>query len=133
MEVSFLVSSENLKVTLNGTPFECLTDLNVLYEKLWSENTGRTYKDGEFMGTLVGIFPKLEIEFAPRTAQELSNLITECNKPKQVIQWYNPGRRNMVTTVFYSNSFGVSLRKAIANDYDRVKVNFISTKRDGSA
>lgn len=127
-----LLSKNQLKVTLNGTSFQCLTDLNVLFEKLWSENTGRTYKDGEFMGTLVGIFNKLEIEFAPKTATELKNLITECNKQRQVIQWYNPEHMAMVTSVFYSNSFGVSLAKALSGDYDRIKVNFIAVKKDGA-
>lgn len=123
------MKSSDLTLTINGLEFSTLTDLNVLYEKLWSEDTGRTYKDGEFMGTLIGIFPKLEAEFAPRTAEELSNLIYACNSPRQVIQWYNPLHMKKVTAVFYSNSFGSSLSKALSGNYDRMKVNFISTKR----
>lgn len=125
-----MVNKNDLGITINGIPFTILTDLNILYEKLWGEDAGRTYDDGEFMGTLIGIFPKLEIEFAPRTAQELSSLITECNKSRQVIQWYNPQYMKKVTSIFYSNSFGQSLKNALSGDYDRLKVNFISTKRD---
>ncbi|QIK70835.1 hypothetical protein G7062_11250 [Erysipelothrix sp. HDW6C] len=121
--------SDNFTVEINDIEFNILTDLSVLYEKLWSEDTGRTYKDGEFMGTLIGIFPKLEIEFAPKTSEELSNLIRVCNSPRQTIKWYNPLTKEKATSVFYSNSFGVSLRKALAGNYDRIKVNFISTKR----
>lgn len=126
-----ILLSSDFTVVINGASFNCLTDLNIEFNKLWSENTGRTYKDGAFAGTLVGIFPKLAIEFAPRTANELSSLITECNKARQVIQWYNPQFKNKVTTQFYANDFSVSLTKALSGDYDRLTVNFISTNRQG--
>lgn len=123
------MNSNYFKVTINDVLFDCLTDLNIEYNKLWGEDTGRTYDEGEFMGTLVGIFPKLGIEFAPRTAQELSDLLTVCNTGRQVVQWYNPQFMKMVTAVFYSNDVKVSMKKALSGDYDRLPINFIATKK----
>lgn len=125
------MTSDDFYVTINNVEFRCLTDLNIAYNKLWSENTGRTYDEGEFMGTIIGIFPKLGIEFAPRTALELKNLLDVCNTARQVVQWYNPQFMQKVTSVFYSNDLSVNLKKALSGDYDRVPVNFIANKRQG--
>lgn len=126
------MNSSDFTVMINSVSFNCLTDLNIEYNKLWGEDAGRTYDTGEFFGTLIGNFPKLSVEFAPRTAQELSNLIRECKKGNVTVQWYNPELMNRVTSEFQTNNFKVSLKNALSGDYDRIPITFTAKKRDES-
>lgn len=123
------VSKANLKLIINGITFNCHTAYSYGSNKLWEEGTGREYKAGEFNGTLIGLFPKLEVEFAPQSALELSNLIKECEKTSQTITYYSPITMTPQTREFYSNDFSINLSRAITGDYDTFKVNFISRKR----
>lgn len=126
------MTSKDFEVEIDGMAFNCMTDLNVEYNKLWGEDAGRTYDTGEFMGTLIGNFPKLEIEFAPKDAVELSNLIARCKRGNVTLKWYNPEFMLKVTSQFQTNNFSVSLKNALSGDYDRFKVTFTSKNRDAS-
>lgn len=96
------------------------------YNKLWSSDSGRNLK-GSKKGTLVGIFPKLEITFRALDKDELHLLAPHFDNAEQTFQYYDDSKGGMLTIKTYSNDW-----KVTSNNTKRVKsfgVNFIANER----
>ena len=96
--------------------------------KLWGDDTGRLM-NGEWSGTLVGIFPKVTAIFMPKTPEELSSLIIELDKASQAIQYYSPKTRTLISLGTYSNDYEVSMY-TLDEDYDQITASFIAKKKE---
>lgn len=125
-------SLEILKI--NGKNFYCILrdGYTVGRNKLWADDTGRTYGTGAFKGTLIGIFPKLTIEFFPQSTQELKELSIELDKESQTIEYYNLARNSKYTQKFYSNDYELNLSTYIDGKptWKPFKVSFIAEERE---
>ena len=60
-------------IRLNGQSFRCITSYKVQRNKLWSSDTGRNMA-GVMKGTLIGNFPKIQLEIEPLDAEEMRAL-----------------------------------------------------------
>lgn len=119
-------------ITINGTEFNCVTSFEFARPKLWADDTGRTYAQGRFKGTLIGIFPKLEVSFKPRSENELQSLIRELDKGNQTVRYYDPKTRGYKTADFYTNDYTNGLHRFLNNQklWKDFKVSFIRKERD---
>lgn len=68
--------------------------------KLWAEGSGRSMT-GESKGTLVGIFPKLQVKIGRQTAQERSILTGFLNQAETTVRAYNVERMKFEQASFY--------------------------------
>lgn len=96
------------------------------FNKLWSSDTGRNLA-GTQSGTLIGIFPKLILQFKPLTKEELNIIAPILDKARQNVTYYDPNKNKNITMTTYTGDWGVLNRNI--NKNDGFSCSFISTKK----
>ena len=99
------------------------------YNKLWSSDSGRNLA-GTQSGTLVGIFPKIVVQFRKLTKSELELLTPILDSARQTVQYYDPNKKAMTTMTTYTGDYEV-VNKGIVGHVknEGFQISFISTKR----
>lgn len=99
------------------------------YNKLWSSDSGRNLA-GEQSGTLVGIFPKIVVQFRKLTQLELETLAPILDSARQTVQYYDPNKKAMTTMTTYTGDYEV-VNKGIVGHVknEGFQISFIATKR----
>ena len=99
------------------------------YNKLWSSDSGRNLA-GTQSGTLVGIFPKIVVQFRKLTKSELELLTPILDSSRQTVQYYDPNKKTMTTMTTYTGDYEV-VNKGIVGHVknEGFQISFISTKR----
>lgn len=99
------------------------------YNKLWSSDSGRNLA-GEQSGTLVGIFPKIVVQFRKLTQSELETLAPILDSARQTVQYYDPNKKAMTTMTTYTGDYEV-VNKGIVGHVknEGFQISFIATKR----
>ena len=99
------------------------------YNKLWSSDSGRNLA-GEQSGTLVGIFPKIVVQFRKLTQIELETLAPVLDSARQTLQYYDPNKKSMTTMTTYTGDYEI-VNKGIVGHVknEGFQISFIATKR----
>lgn len=106
-----------------------IVQANYSYNKLWSNDSGRNLA-GTQSGTLVGIFPKIVVQFRKLTKSELELLTPILDNSRQTVQYYDPNKKAMTTMTAYTGDYEV-VNKGIVGHVknEGFQISFISTKR----
>ena len=99
------------------------------YNKLWSSDSGRNLS-GTQSGTLVGIFPKIIVQFKKMNQTELENIVKVLDSPRQTVQYYDPNKKAMTTMTTYTGDYEVVNKGIVSHcKNEGFQISFISTKR----
>lgn len=77
------------------------------YNKLWSSDSGRNLA-GTQSGTLIGIFPKITLQFRKLTKSELEVITPLLDAPTQSVKYYDPNKKATVTMTTYSGDYEIT-------------------------
>lgn len=115
---------------LNGRDYTgmILNNFKIGRHKLWGEGSGRKL-NGDQDAVLVGIFPKITVDFFPKSELEMSQLLTELDKAKIDIEYYNPKTRTVVPLGTYSGDYEITMVN-LAPFYEKVTCAFISLRKE---
>ena len=103
-----------------------LVDAKYGYHKLWASDSGRNLA-GKQTGTLIGIFPKLVLQFRSLTKEELHLLAPILDSARQTTQYYDINKGQMTTMPTYTGDWEV-VNKSI-NKNEGFSCSFISTEK----
>ena len=81
-----------------------LTSIRYGRNKLWADDTGRNL-EGDFSGTLKGIFPKFILRFRKLNQTELETITDILDSATQTVQYYSTKKRAMNTITTYSGDW----------------------------
>ena len=85
---------------------------------------------GTQSGTLVGIFPKIVVQFRKLTKSELELLTPILDSARQTVQYYDPNKKAMTTMTTYTGDYEVVNKGIIGHiKNEGFQISFISTKR----
>ena len=100
------------------------------YNKLWGNDSGRNLA-GEMSGSLIGIFPKLILQFRKLTEYELKTITPILDSSEQSIQYYDPTKQATVTISTYTGDYRITNKNIISGDTknEGFSCSFISKKR----
>lgn len=96
------------------------------YNKLWASDSGRNLA-GERTGTLIGIFPKLVLQFRKLTKDEVHLLAPILDSARQIVQYYDDNKGTMVTMTTYTGDWKL-VNKGIEQN-EPFSCSFISTRK----
>ena len=85
------------------------------YNKLWSSDSGRNLA-GTQTGTLIGIFPKLVLQFRKLTKSELEIIIPILDSANQNTTYYDPKKKQNVTMTTYTGDYEIVNKYIINGD-----------------
>ena len=125
----FAIKKDNVWYSFPKTVVEASLD----DYKLWAEGSGRSMT-GESKGTLIGIFPKLQVKIGRQTAEERALLTSILNQAETIVRAYCVERQQFETASFYFGDVVNKIRKWNKNDisksvFDSVSFSIIANKR----
>ena len=92
-------------LTINGIKMgQYITKATLGSHKYWGEDTGRNL-DGEMVGTLIGIFPKITLQFRKLTQAELNIITPILDSATQTVVYYDPSKNANVTLSTYTGDW----------------------------
>lgn len=113
---------------IGDTNITKLVSYKVSYNKLWSSDTGRSMT-GENKGTLVGIFPKIEITLGKMTAAEMAKFLALVNVASADVTYYDTERRQTITDSFYFGDVSDEISRQKNMSHKQIKVSIIANRR----
>ena len=82
------------------------------YNKLWSSDSGRNLA-GTQTGTLIGIFPKIILQFRKLTKTEFEIIVPILDSVRQTVVYYDPNKKTNITMTTYTGDYEISNKKII--------------------
>ena len=114
-------------IRVNGVSIgRYLVQADYEYNKLWSNDSGRNLA-GTQSGTLIGIFPKLVVQFRRLSQSELHTIAPILDSARQIVEYYDDNKGAMTTMTTYTGDWKVT-NKGI-NQNEPFSCSFISTKK----
>lgn len=102
-------------ITINGVSMgQYIVQANYGYNKLWSSDSGRNLA-GTQTGTLVGIFPKIILQFRKLTKAELEIIVPILDSARQTVTYYDPKKKASVTMYTYTGDYEIVNKNIIDN------------------
>lgn len=128
-------NKDSIKVKITGmTDYlslgQYLVEAKYGYNKLWGEDSGRNL-NGDMVATLIGIFPKLELQFRKLTKAELELLTPILDAPRQSVKYYDPYKKAEYEMETYTGDYSITNKKIIdaTTKNEGFNISFISTKK----
>lgn len=105
-----------------------ITEAKFGYNKLWSSDSGRNLA-GTQSGTLIGIFPKIIVQFKSLSRTELNRIAPILDSANQTVQYYDPNKNRTVTMTTYTGDW--ELTNTGINKNKGFSCSFIAIRKRG--
>lgn len=93
---------------INGISMgQYIVEAKFSYPKLWAGDSGRNLA-GKMTGTLIGIFPKLILQFRPLTKEELNIIAPILDSQNQTVTYYDPNKNTNITIETYTGDWEIT-------------------------
>lgn len=103
-------------ITINGVSMgQYLVEAKYGYNKLWANDSGRNLA-GVMSGTLIGIFPKIILQFRALTKTELEAIVPILDASNQTVTYYDPNKKTYVTMTTYTGDYEITNKHIINGD-----------------
>ena len=127
------VDKNSISITVGNTTInmgQYLVEAKYSYNKLWSSDSGRNLA-GTQTGTLIGIFPKLVLQFRKLTKSELEIIVPILDSARQTVSYYDPYKQAQTTMTTYTGDYEISNKNIITENSKNQGFNcsFISVSR----
>lgn len=113
---------------IDGKEIPKLISYKVSYCKLWSPDTGRSMT-GENKGTLIGIFPKIEITVGQMSPSEMADFLALVNKANGEVTYFDTEKRKEITASFYFGDAVDEIKRQSNMSHKPIKISIIANKR----
>lgn len=95
-------------IIINGINMgQYLLNAKFSYNKLWANDSGRNL-NGRMTGTLIGIYPKLILNFRRLTKSELEIIVPVLDSANQTVSYYDPYKKTQTTMTTYTGDYEIN-------------------------
>ena len=92
-------------IIINGVNMgQYIVQAQYSYNKLWGPDSGRNLA-GVQSGTLIGIFPKIILQFRALNQTELETIVPILDASNQTVTYYDPKEKASVTMTTYTGDY----------------------------
>lgn len=120
-------------IIINGINMgQYLVEAKYGYNKLWANDSGRSLS-GAMSGSLLGIFPKLILQFRKLTKSELEIITPILDSANQTVTYYDPTKKANVTMTTYTGDYEIVNKHIISGNAknEGFSCSFIATRKRG--
>lgn len=107
-----------------------ITEARFGYNKIWGEDSGRNLK-GSMSGTLIGIFPKIIVNFKRLTRSEAEIITPIIDAAAQTVRYYDSTKHAYVEMATYTGDYEITNKHVIdaVRKNESFEVSFIAKNR----
>lgn len=117
---------ENSVIINNVSMGQYIVEAKFQYNKLFASDSGRNLS-GKMTGTLIGVFPKLILQFRPLTREELNIIAPILDSANQSVTYYDPNKNKNITMTTYTGDW--ELTNNNLNQNQGFSCSFISVEK----
>lgn len=114
--MSMFLDKDSIKVKISGGSYvsmgQYLVQAQYGYNKLWASDSGRNLA-GVMSGTLIGIFPKIIMQFRALTKAELEIVAPLLDAQNQTVRYYDPLKKDYVEMTTYTGDYEITNKHII--------------------
>ena len=114
-------------VKIDGTVIPYITQYKIGRAKLW-KNADRNM-DGDVRATLIGIFPKIQMQIGFTTQSQMSSLTKLLDKDYFEVEWFDVRIQATVKTKYYASDYEVDLYEKTRGLYNPFNVNLVPVSK----
>lgn len=118
-------------IKVNGVhlkAFDKIYSYKVSYNKVFDEDSGRN-ADYEMEGTLIGVFPRLDLEIGRLTFDEASELLSVSNIANFEFSWFDFETQTFLSSDYYMSNPSVEIRKLSNKKTEPFSISIIPKKK----
>jgi hypothetical protein len=118
-------------IIINGVSMgQYLVEAKYGFNKLWAKDSGRNLA-GVMSGTLIGIFPKITLQFRKLTKSELEIIAPILDSARQTITYYDPNNKANTTMTTYTGDWENTNKHIVSNNAknEGFSCSFIATSK----
>lgn len=119
---------ENL-VMINDVVIPHIVSYKVSQAKLWKDSERNM--NGDVRATLIGIFPKIQLQIGYTTQQEMNGLVALLDKPFFTVKWFDVAKQEMVSGKYYASDYDVELDSKHKGRYKPFSVSLVPVSKRG--
>lgn len=128
------VDKNSIQIKKSGGSYvnmgQYITEAKYSYNKLWANDSGRNLA-GKMTGSLIGIFPKIILQFRKLTKAELEIIIPIIDASNQVVKYYDPFKKATIEMQTYTGDYEIVNDRIITGNAknEGFQVSFIATSK----
>ena len=123
------IDKDSLKVVVGSKIINLgnyIVEAKYIYPKLWSDDSGRNLA-GKMTGTLIGVFPKITVQFRKLSKVELEEIAFILDSATQKVEYYDVNKKKTITIETYTGDWEITNNDINSNK--GFSVSFISRSK----
>ena len=114
-------------VEIDGVTIPHLVTYKIGRAKLWKDSERNM--SGDVRATLIGIFPKIQMEIGYTTQQEMSELTQILDKDFFTVTWFDVRTQDVVSAQYYASDYDVELDSKSKGRYKPFSVSLVPVSK----
>lgn len=114
-------------VEIDGVVIPHIVSYKIGRAKLWKDSERNM--SGDVRATLIGIFPKIQMQIGYTTQEEMSELTQVLDKDFFTVTWFDVRIQATVSTKYYASDYDVELESKSKGLYKPFSVNLVPVSK----
>lgn len=114
-------------VQIDGVAIPHIVSYKIGRAKLWKDSDRNM--SGDVRATLIGIFPKIQMEIGYTTQEEMSELTQILDKDFFTVTWFDVRIQETVSTKYYASDYEVELDSKSKGRYKPFSVSLVPVSK----
>ena len=114
-------------VTIDGNTIPHIVSYKIGRAKLWKDSERNM--SGDVRATLIGIFPKIQLQIGYTTQEEMSELTELLDKDFFTVEWFDVRIQSTVSAKYYASDYDVELDNKSKGRYKPFSVNLVPVSK----
>ena len=114
-------------VTIDGVVVPHIVSYKIGRAKLWKDSERNM--SGDVRATLIGIFPKIQLQIGYTTQEEMSELTALLDKAFFTVTWFDVRIQQTISTQYYASDYDIELDSKSKGRYKPFSVNLVPVSK----
>ena len=114
-------------IKIDGETIPHIVSYKIGRAKLWKDSERNM--SGEVRATLIGIFPKIQLQIGYTTQEEISELTALLDKDFFTVEWFDVRIQDTVSAKYYASDYDVELDNKSKGRYKPFSVNLVPVSK----
>ena len=114
-------------VKIDGVTIPHLVTYKIGRAKLWKDSDRNM--SGDVRATLIGIFPKIQMEVGYTTQEDMSKLTQILDKDFFTVEWFDVRTETTTSAKYYASDYDVELDNKSKGRYKPFSVNLVPVSK----
>lgn len=114
-------------VQIDGNTIPHIVSYKIGRAKLWKDSERNM--SGDVRATLIGIFPKIQLQIGYTTQEEMSELTQLLDKDFFTVTWFDVRIQDTISAKYYASDYDVELDSKYKGRYKPFSVNLVPVSK----